>query len=65
MIVVGCCVVFFVVVCVCVVCVCVFLLMMRRPPRSTLDRSAAASDVYKRQSMYLVGGVFGVSEYAA
>ena len=26
-----------------------FLLMVRRPPRSTLDRSAAASDVYKRQ----------------
>src|SRR5678815_2823183 len=31
---------------------CVFLfffLMIRRPPRSTLDRSSAASDVYKRQ----------------
>ena len=27
--------------------------MIRRPPRSTLDRSSAASDVYKRQ------GVFG------
>ena len=26
-----------------------FFLMMRRPPRSTLDRSSAASDVYKRQ----------------
>ena len=25
--------------------------MIRRPPRSTLDRSSAASDVYKRQSM--------------
>ena len=24
--------------------------MKRRPPRSTLDRSSAASDVYKRQS---------------
>ena len=24
--------------------------MIRRPPRSTLDRSSAASDVYKRQS---------------
>src|SRR5678809_1190442 len=24
-------------------------LMIRRPPRSTLDRSSAASDVYKRQ----------------
>ena len=23
--------------------------MLRRPPRSTLDRSSAASDVYKRQ----------------
>ena len=29
--------------------VCVFFLMIRRPPRSTLDRSSAASDVYKRQ----------------
>ena len=28
---------------------CVFFLMIRRPPRSTLDRSSAASDVYKRQ----------------
>ena len=28
---------------------CFFFLMMRRPPRSTLDRSSAASDVYKRQ----------------
>ena len=27
--------------------------MIRRPPRSTLDRSSAASDVYKRQGMYL------------
>ena len=26
-------------------------LMIRRPPRSTLDRSSAASDVYKRQIM--------------
>ena len=26
--------------------------MIRRPPRSTLDRSSAASDVYKRQSVY-------------
>src|SRR5678815_3296248 len=25
--------------------------MMRRPPRSTLDRSSAASDVYKRQML--------------
>ena len=29
---------------------CVFFLMIRRPPRSTLDRSSAASDVYKRQA---------------
>ena len=27
-----------------------FFLMIRRPPRSTLDRSSAASDVYKRQA---------------
>ena len=27
----------------------VVFLMIRRPPRSTLDRSSAASDVYKRQ----------------
>src|SRR5678815_685254 len=26
--------------------------MIRRPPRSTLDRSSAASDVYKRQCRY-------------
>ena len=26
-----------------------FFLMIRRPPRSTLDRASAASDVYKRQ----------------
>ena len=30
-----------------------FFLMIRRPPRSTLDRSSAASDVYKRQILYL------------
>ena len=28
--------------------------MIRRPPRSTLDRSSAASDVYKRQTIYTV-----------
>ena len=35
--------------------------MIRRPPRSTLDRSSAASDVYKRQLMYryLVGYKIG------
>ena len=32
-----------------------FFLMIRRPPRSTLDRSSAASDVYKRQS---VNGIY-------
>ena len=30
---------------------CFFFLMIRRPPRSTLDRSSAASDVYKRQAI--------------
>ena len=28
--------------------------MIRRPPRSTLDRSSAASDVYKRQEEVVV-----------
>ena len=28
--------------------------MIRRPPRSTLDRSSAASDVYKRQVLDVV-----------
>ena len=28
--------------------------MIRRPPRSTLDRSSAASDVYKRQVLVQV-----------
>ena len=32
----------------------VFFLMIRRPPRSTLDRSSAASDVYKRQLFLFV-----------
>ena len=30
--------------------------MIRRPPRSTLDRSSAASDVYKRQVFACIGG---------
>ena len=30
--------------------------MIRRPPRSTLDRSSAASDVYKRQGQLCSGG---------
>src|SRR5678815_3801984 len=32
--------------------------MIRRPPRSTLDRSSAASDVYKRQ----IPAIFGVTQ---
>ena len=35
-----------------------FFLMIRRPPRSTLDRSSAASDVYKRQRLLFV--IYGV-----
>eukprot|EP00826_Nyctotherus_ovalis_P003425 TRINITY_DN10697_c0_g7_i1.p1 TRINITY_DN10697_c0_g7~~TRINITY_DN10697_c0_g7_i1.p1 ORF type:complete len:105 (+),score=3.72 TRINITY_DN10697_c0_g7_i1:23-316(+) len=31
--------------------------MIRRPPRSTLDRSSAASDVYKRQFLYSLASV--------
>ena len=30
----------------------IFFLMIRRPPRSTLSSSSAASDVYKRQIFY-------------
>src|SRR5678816_4780055 len=30
--------------------------MIRRPPRSTLDRSSAASDVYKRQITHCTRG---------
>src|SRR5678816_847438 len=33
--------------------------MIRRPPRSTLDRSSAASDVYKRQ-VYILAGFAGI-----
>ena len=33
--------------------------MIRRPPRSTLDRSSAASDVYKRQHRSAVDPVRG------
>ena len=40
-------------VCCCQYCILVvFFLMIRRPPRSTLDRSSAASDVYKRQTRF-------------
>ena len=34
-----------------------FFLMIRRPPRSTLDRSSAASDVYKRQHRGITVGL--------
>ena len=49
--------------------------MIRRPPRSTLDRSSAASDVYKRQAFIRnevskyewldIGSSFGLSEFQA
>ena len=38
-----------------------FFLMIRRPPRSTLDRSSAASDVYKRQA--ILGDLLGISPF--
>ena len=44
--------------CIYLVCVAIFFLMIRRPPRSTLDRSSAASDVYKRQ----LGGLVAVDD---
>ena len=34
--------------------------MIRRPPRSTLDRSSAASDVYKRQLQSIILIVVGL-----
>ena len=37
--------------------ICFVFLMIRRPPRSTLDRSSAASDVYKRQVQGIQVGV--------
>ena len=37
--------------------------MIRRPPRSTLDRSSAASDVYKRQVEQLVDRLLASSAY--
>mgnify|MGYP003381099311 CR=1 FL=1 len=36
---------------------CFVFLMIRRPPRSTLDRSSAASDVYKRQALERQAGI--------
>ena len=42
----------------------IFFLMIRRPPRSTLDRSSAASDVYKRQGQFSVrGGIVDIFSY--
>src|SRR5678816_4225965 len=35
--------------------------MIRRPPRSTLDRSSAASDVYKRQPRF--GPILGATRF--
>ena len=37
----------------------IFFLMIRRPPRSTLDRSSAASDVYKRQAYSKINDMKG------
>src|SRR5664279_726533 len=34
--------------------------MIRRPPRSTLSSSSAASDVYKRQLLYATAGAHGL-----
>ena len=39
-----------------------FFLMLRRPPRSTLDRSSAASDVYKRQELNIEIGILSAME---
>ena len=39
--------------------------MIRRPPRSTLDRSSAASDVYKRQEVNLTNDPSGVYDFSA
>src|SRR5678815_1771687 len=37
--------------------------MIRRPPRSTLDRSSAASDVYKRQGYVITASSAGVMSW--
>ena len=39
--------------------------MIRRPPRSTLDRSSAASDVYKRQigNYAIIGGLVPIHQF--
>mgnify|MGYP003381675999 CR=1 FL=1 len=44
---------------------CVLFLMIRRPPRSTLDRSSAASDVYKRQALASDAGDLRLASGAA
>eukprot|EP00658_Telonema_sp_P-2_P049234 TRINITY_DN37434_c0_g1_i1.p1 TRINITY_DN37434_c0_g1~~TRINITY_DN37434_c0_g1_i1.p1 ORF type:complete len:158 (+),score=14.47 TRINITY_DN37434_c0_g1_i1:89-562(+) len=35
--------------------------MIRRPPRSTLSSSSAASDVYKRQILYILNNTLGTT----
>eukprot|EP00831_Metopus_contortus_P049062 TRINITY_DN40292_c0_g1_i1.p1 TRINITY_DN40292_c0_g1~~TRINITY_DN40292_c0_g1_i1.p1 ORF type:complete len:111 (-),score=25.20 TRINITY_DN40292_c0_g1_i1:141-473(-) len=40
-----------------------FFLMIRRPPRSTQGVSSAASDVYKRQKLFLPGMDFHMLEF--
>mgnify|MGYP003381550550 CR=1 FL=1 len=42
-----------------------FFLMIRRPPRSTLDRSSAASDVYKRQLLTKISEFLNKRKWAA
>ena len=37
--------------------------MIRRPPSSTLDRSSAASDVYKRQHLCVKFATFKIQSY--
>ena len=37
--------------------------MIRRPPRSTPGDSSAASDVYKRQSLYYGVYLYNISKY--
>src|SRR5678809_615224 len=39
--------------------------MIRRPPRSTLDRSSAASDVYKRQLLGSFEDIFASQLFVA
>src|SRR5678810_238909 len=39
--------------------------MIRRPPRSTLDRSSAASDVYKRQRLTRVFLVIALTLFSS